>query len=168
MQDISKVLSTATAEVIEMTFPRLHTLGGEGLAIFSLQVVKPSHYNSYLSPYTSGDFLPRQSWHLCVLIPFFLFPEINMTVLKFSLHNGDFNLVHKSYARHQQMAVFLCLFEKNKQTKTPDKNKTKLLFPVLPKDRAGLMLHRQVFQRSRMPINLDRNKESSISTVPFV
>lgn len=36
MQDISKVLGTATAEVIEMTVPRLHTLGGEGLAIFSL------------------------------------------------------------------------------------------------------------------------------------
>lgn len=118
MQDISKLLSRATAEVIEVTFSRLHTLGGEGLTIFFLQVVKPSHSNSSLSPYTSDDFLPSQSWHSSVLIPLFLFPEINMTVLKFSVDNGDFNLVHKSYAYHHKwLCLYVSLKTNNKQTK---------------------------------------------------
>lgn len=43
-----------------------------------------------------------------------------MTIFKNPIHNGDLNFVHKSYAHHQQMALFLCLLRK-----APDRVKGK-------------------------------------------
>lgn len=125
-----------------MTFSRLHTSGGKEWTFFFLQVVKPHH--SY-SPLTS-DLRPHQPLHSCVLSPLFLFLEINVTVSKTSLYPTEISVL--SLNPLCVIDKWLCFYDTLKKI-SPDREGKNFLFQVLPEDRVG-------FQRSRIPMNLDR------------